>query len=772
MAQQLNHRVLQGLRLNAAWTGLLIMLALLALPTAAAQKAFASRYANTAVSGDLLLIGNVNYHCTTSVPPATAAQATACTSARTGGTVTNNATYAVPIDTDADPATTNSSSATLSLPGGSAVLFAGLYWSGVSSSATNRSSVTLAGPSGVSSLVSASGANTAVIGGNIYQSFADVTASVLTGGTYTVGNIASTVGINQWAGWTLVVAFRNTTLPTRNLAVFDGLQTANNAAVPVDIAVSGLVTPSTGTVKSVIGVVAYDGDRGNLEGSGAGGSLQFGPSTASLAAVFNTPNPVNDVFNSTITNSGAEVLTPRNPSFTNTLGVDIDTLTPNTPLPNGSTSAVVRVIGTSGDTIYPGVITLATEIFVPNIKDSLTKTVSDLNGGALVPGDILEYELVIRNSGNDGAKNVALSDLLPGDVTYVPGSLVVTGANAGGKSDAAGDDQAEYAGGSRTVTFRLGTGATGSAGGLVLPGEETRARFRVTLNAGVAGGTLIDNSGTVSYNQQTLGTAVSDTSDGDPLTPGDQPARIVVAGPDLTLSKTHVGNVSEGGTVSFTLRASNAGLAPTFGAVTVTDTLPAGLSALSFGGPGWSCTLSPLQCSRSDALAAGGSYPDLSLLVRAAVGSSGNLTNTASVLAPSEGSVNTGNNSASDVLSVQPKPNVTLSKTVRNVSTGGAAGTTTTARPGQTLEYCVRFQNVGGDAPNFTVQDDAPANTTALPSAYGPGLAAQLTLSSTTTLTGAIDADAATLIGPRLTYTHGLLLLGQVGTVCVQVTVN
>ena len=224
--------------------------------------------------------------------------------------------------------------------------------------------------------------------------------------------------------------------------------------------------------------------------------------------------------------------------------------------------------------------------------------------------------------------------------------------------------------------------------------------------------------------------------------------------------------------MSFTLRANNAGLAPTFGAVTVTDTLPAGLSALSFGGPGWSCTLSPLQCGRSDVLSAGGSYPDLSLVVRASVGATGNVTNAASVLAPAEGSVNTGNNGASDVLTVQPKPNVTLSKTVRNVSTGGAAGTNASVRPGQTLEYCVRFQNTGGDAPGFTLQDDAPANTTALPSAYGPGLAAQLTLGSTTTLTGALDADAATLIGSRLTYTHGLLLLGQVGTVCFQATVN
>lgn len=50
---------------------------------------------------------------------------------------------------------------------------------------------------------------------------------------------------------------------------------------------------------------------------------------------------------------------------------------------------------------------------MPNIKDALTKSVTDLNGGSLIPGDTLEYELVIRNQGNDGALNVTLTDPLP-----------------------------------------------------------------------------------------------------------------------------------------------------------------------------------------------------------------------------------------------------------------------------------------------------------------------------------------------------------------------
>jgi uncharacterized repeat protein (TIGR01451 family) len=763
---------------------LTVLWALLAFPAASAQTAFGSRYTNTAVSGDILLIGNVNYHCTTTVPPASAGQATACTSARSGGSVTNNNTYMLPIDIDADAATSNSSSATLNLPAGSSVLFARLYWNGISTSAANRSGARFAIGGAASSAVTATG--TYVTSGSVYQSFVDVTPTVQAAvtangagaysGVYTVGNVASTAGSNSWAGWTLVIAFKNTSLPTRNLAVFDGLQTASSATVPVDIAVSGFITPSLGSVKSVIGVVAYDGDRGSNEGTGAGGSLQFGKDASNLTAVFNTTNPVDDVFNSSITTLGSNVTAGQNPAFTNTLGVDIDTLTPNTPLPNGSTSAVVRVIGTSGDVIYPGIITLATEIFIPNIKDSLTKSVTDLNGGVVVPGDILEYELIVKNSGNDGATNVVLTDPLPANITYLPGSLVITGINAGSKSDGAGDDQAEYTALGNSVTFRLGTGANAAAGGLVLPGEETRARFRATVNAGVAGGTLIDNTGTVNYKQQTLQTAVSDTSDSDPVTAGDQPTRSVVAGPDFTVTKTHTGNAAEGGLVTFTLSVKNAGLAPSFGTVTLADTLPAGLSALSISGPtggGWTCTLSPLQCTRSDVLAPGASYPDVTLQVRANAGTSGNVTNKGSVSNASEAASAAGNNNASDVLTIQPKPAVTLSKTVRNVSSGGAAGTTVNASPGQTLEYCISFVNTGGDAQNFSVADTAPGNSTALPNAYGAGLAVQLTVGSTiTTLTGAADTDAARLIAGQLSYAPGTLALGQSGKVCFQVRVN
>ncbi|GGS18253.1 DUF11 domain-containing protein [Deinococcus knuensis] len=758
---------------------LLAALALLLLPgRASAQQAFATRYANTATNGDIVLIGNVNFHCTTGTL-ATSAQRTACNNARNGLNITNNATYMVEVDVDADPGTTNSSSATLSIGGGSTVLFAGLYWSGISSSATNRSSVTLAAPGASGVPVTAS--SVAAIG-SVYQSFADVTALVRQGGqgAYTIGNVASTRGAGNWASWTLVVAYRNTSLPTRNLAVFDGLQQASNPAAPLDITVSGFITPSVGQVRNTIGVVAYDGDAGSAEGSAATppGSLRFGANAASLNTVSNNVNPVNDVFNSTISTttgtsgSAQNVTTGSNPAFTNTLGVDIDTFTPNTPLPNGSTSALVRVIGTSNDVIYPGVITLATDIFVPNIKDALTKTVTDLNGGDLLPGDVLEYELLIRNQGNDGALNVILTDPIPARTTYLPGSMTVTGANAGAKTDLAGDDQAEFDAAGNRVMFRLGSGANAATGGAVLPNEETRVRFRVTVNAGTPGGTTIDNTGTVNYRQQTLGTSVSDTSDSDPTTDGDQPARITVAGPDLSVTKTHTGTFSTGVPGTFTLRVSNAGPAPTTGTITLTDTLPAGMTAQSITGSGWTCTVSPLRCTRSDALNPGGSYPDVTLTVL--VSPDGTYTNAASVSGGGEAPAQTGNNAASDTVTVTAQPPVVvLTKSVRNVTRGGAASTSSGALPGEILEYCIAYRVSGGDAANFVLRDTSPPQTLPQPGAYGAGLGLRVTRpAGTVSLTSAADADPGSISGQDISVRLGTVTSGETGSVCFRASVR
>src|SRR5262249_47709156 len=154
-------------------------------------------------------------------------------------------------------------------------------------------------------------------------------------------------------------------------------------------------------------------------------------------------NPANNVFNSTLSLEGVR-FSAKSPDYVNQLGFDADILAANGVLGNGTTSATVTLQSAS-DRYYAGGIVFKTEIFVPKFDaSSFRKTVADLNGGSVRPGDVLEYTISARNVGTDAALQTVVRDTLAATLTYVAGSLrVASGANAGAKTDAAGDDQME-----------------------------------------------------------------------------------------------------------------------------------------------------------------------------------------------------------------------------------------------------------------------------------------------------------------------------------------
>lgn len=683
------------------WLVLVILFALVG-QAHAAQRNLAQRYLLNA-AGDITIASSINLHCSTATGDTGAAD---CVNARNGvGNRTNNLHTMVNVDVDASAATFNSSRAFLNLPVGASVAFAGLYWAGDSAATTPRNQVAWATPSSAAyTTLTASVVDDSAAAGtaNQYQAFADVTAQVSAAGrgTYTVANISSTVNTaNVYAGWSLVVVYRLASEPTRNMVVYDGYRRVAGAA-SVDITLTGFTTPPFGTVTSKLGVVGYDGDRGSPEGTAG---LQFGTSTATLSPVFNAVNPQTDVFNSTISALGSDVTT-RAPPYLNTLGYDADLLVPNTPLPNGATSAVVRV-ASSGETIDLGVVTLSTNIFVPNIKDSFLKSVVDLNGGLVLPGDVLEYTINFANTGNDPATRTVVIDPIPSSATYVPNSIVLTstttGMPTGARTDAAGDDAAEFDAANNRVVARVGRNATATAGGLFNPGDGQQLRFRVTVNTGTPGGTLVDNFANVSYRAQTVGTDITDVSDADVATAGDQPARVVVASPDLSVAKTHTpANFAQAtvlpSTPTFALVVSNNGPAPSFGTVTVSDILPAGFSALTLSGAGWSCNLITVSCIRTDALPAGASFPTVTLTVIANI--TGTFTNTATTACNCESAAQSANNTGTDSVVVLPSLNLSIAK----------SNTVTALVSGQTVTYDITIGNSGpGNAGGAVVTDPA-----------------------------------------------------------------
>ncbi|MGN9789662.1 DUF11 domain-containing protein [Streptomyces sp. OZ13] len=103
---------------------------------------------------------------------------------------------------------------------------------------------------------------------------------------------------------------------------------------------------------------------------------------------------------------------------------------------------------------------------------------------------------------------------------------------------------------------------------------------------------------------------------------------------ELSITKAHSGGFSQGGTGTYTLTVSNAsGAGPTEGTVTVTDTLPAGVTYSNATGNGWSCSQASgtVTCTRSDELEPGASYPPITLTVNVTPSAACSFTNSATV---------------------------------------------------------------------------------------------------------------------------------------------
>ncbi len=109
-------------------------------------------------------------------------------------------------------------------------------------------------------------------------------------------------------------------------------------------------------------------------------------------------------------------------------------------------------------------------------------------------------------------------------------------------------------------------------------------------------------------------------------------AILLSTSPRLAVASSHTGNFQQGQAgQSYSINVANSGTASSVGTVTVTDTLPSGLIATAIAGSGWTCTLGPLACFRSDALAPTNSYPAIMVTVSVADNAPASVTNAVTV---------------------------------------------------------------------------------------------------------------------------------------------
>ena len=428
-------------------------------------------------------------------------------------------------------------------------------------------------------------------------------------------------------------------------------------------------------------------------------------------------------------------ITVNNNGTTSTSGA----VTVTDTLPAGLTATAFAGTGWTGCTatpvVGPNTLTCTRNDALPN-GSSYPPIILTVSVAANAPVQVTNIAMVAGGGeaslGNDTVSDVTNITAVAPDLTITKShtdpfaqgqtgdTYTITVANAGNGPSSGAVTVTDLLPAGLTATGFTGTGWTGcTAPPVVGPNPLTCTRSDVlpngtpyppiTLTVSVAANApaQVTNTAMVSGGGETnLG---NDTAtDLTNVTP-------VVLVPDLTITKTHMDPFAQGATGdTYTITVANAGTGPTSGAVTVTDTLPAGLTATGFAGTGWtSCTATPvvgpntLTCTRSTVLANGSSYPPIVLTVSVAANAAAQVTNSASVAGGGES--NTGNDSVNDLTNITPVvvavPDMTITKTHMDPFAQGATGDT----------YTITVAN-GGTGPSsgaVTVTDILPAGLTA-----------------------------------------------------------
>jgi len=223
---------------------------------------------------------------------------------------------------------------------------------------------------------------------------------------------------------------------------------------------------------------------------------------------------------------------------------------------------------------------------------------------------------------------------------------------------------------------------------------------------------------------------------------------VIIQLPDLFPTQSHPILVEGMTGANYMLNVNNATSGTTSGTLTVTDTLPAALTATAMSGPGWNCTLGTLTCTRSDTLGPFGSYPAITLTVNVANNAS-SVTNTVTV--SGGGEIFTSNDTSSDTTQVNPAISIF-------VVTGTMA-----VHAGSPVNFMFFVDAPLPSATNFSCSGlPAGAACTFNPSSVS-GESGVTVIMTITTSSGLASASPLLLFPPRPLYAILLPLLGVVG---------
>jgi hypothetical protein len=125
---------------------------------------------------------------------------------------------------------------------------------------------------------------------------------------------------------------------------------------------------------------------------------------------------------------------------------------------------------------------------------------------------------------------------------------------------------------------------------------------------------------------------------------------------DVNTTVAASGTPAQGGTVSYAITTHNTGAGATTGPITVTVSPGAGLTPTRLTGPGWTCDLGSVACTRGTPVAAGGALDDITLV--AAISRHAPASITTAVTVAGGGEVNAADDTTTFALPVAASPDL------------------------------------------------------------------------------------------------------------------
>lgn len=339
-------------------------------------------------------------------------------------------------------------------------------------------------------------------------------------------------------------------------------------------------------------------------------------------------------------------------------------------------TVTVTAVGASSETSVTAKTSCTTA--VPKIDVTIAKSA---NVTTVTAGGNVVFTLTAQNTSATGtAKSVKITDTFPAGVSIVTAS----GCTIAGQ----------------TVTCNVGDLAAGA-----------KASVTITVTTSTASCPQISNTAHVAAANESAGSTANNNSNAVIV-------GVTCPGADVKVTKSaSTAQVNSGGSVTYTLVASNVGGSGTATNVTITDTIPAGLTITGTTGP---CVVTGQTVTCNVGSLAPGASASVTITVTATDTACPEVSNFASVKADNELAANAGNNVSNSVkVNVTcPSPDVKVEKQ-DDVTAGGVAS-------GAQFTYTVTATNLGGSvATDVNINDTIPAGLTIVSASNGCTISGQ-----------------------------------------------